>query len=107
VGLVAVLASVVGLQTLRDRQLMSSRVNWSDYGVRAAMACGLLSIVYVLCLSSETIGFRPASFVYVLLVGVILTRFDKAKAEPLVVLALLLSGGTYLLFTKVFSLVLP
>jgi tripartite-type tricarboxylate transporter receptor subunit TctC len=104
---VGVLGCFVGLQSLRDRKLSETRVDWADYAVRAVVACAILSIVYVLAISSEVIGFRAATFVYVVLVGAILTRFDRSKAEALLLVAVLLSGGTYVLFTKVFSLILP
>ena len=104
---VGLLGCIVGVQTFRDRSLLPAKVRWSAYSVRAAVGCAALSVCYVAAISSETVGFRAATFLYSLLVGAILTRFDKSKAELLLLAAVLLSGGTYVLFTQVFALVLP
>jgi len=71
------------------------------------LICTLLTLGYALLIGSGVGGFRLATFAYVTMVGAVLTHFDRSKLEILLIVAVVMSGGTYYLFTQVFSLVLP
>ncbi len=81
------------------------------HGVRrrvdVATACFALIVAYVTVMTIEWASFRPATFVYVLLTGTILTRKKKSALPVLVVLATAMSFGVHYLFTRVFVIDLP
>lgn len=101
------LGLVVVVQTAREQSRFARSELMRDIDRRSAVVCSALTLVYVISLSVEGIGFRLTTFVYVLLVGAVLTRFDKSKTELLLIIATVMSAGTYAVFTQVFSLVLP
>jgi hypothetical protein len=66
-----------------------------------------LIVAYVAAMTVEWASFRPATFVYVLLTGMLLTREKKRALPVLVVLATAMSFGIHHVFTRVFVIDLP
>lgn len=104
---VGLLGVFVGVQSLRERTQRRSRAPTVAGNTNAVVICTLLTIVYAVFISSGLVGFRISTLVYVFVMGLVLTRFDPAKFERLLVVAVIMSAGTYYLFTQVFSLILP
>ena len=108
VGVITVLlGAVVGIKSLRESAVSAKRVDWSCYGVRAAIACTAITFLYAGLLSAAFVNFVAATFLYVLSVGAILTRCGSRHLLPLILVAIIMSLGLSLVFTKFFSLVLP
>ncbi|MBC8354043.1 MAG: tripartite tricarboxylate transporter TctB family protein [Planctomycetes bacterium] len=108
VGIItAFLGVVVGVKSLRESAARRARVDWSSYCVRAAIACTAITVLYATLLATTFVEFHAATFLYVLSVGAILTRCGSRHLLPIVLVAVVMSLGLSIVFTKFFSLVLP
>lgn len=100
--------------------LMTAVVAWKSRGqvrsrsgdppvVRNDLAawCLLATVVYLGVLTSSLVDFRPATFIYVLVVGAVLTGRRRRQWPALTAVAAAMSVGVHFLFTQVFELVLP
>ena len=76
-----------------------------------AIVCGLLTIVYVLMLAlswqDASIGFRTATLMFVIAMGVALARGRWRNTPWIMLLAIVLTFGLHFLFTQVFVTDLP
>lgn len=72
----------------------------------AAATC-LLSVVYVAAMDTGLAGFRLATFVFVLVLALLLMRFAWRRLPAVLAVALLMSLGLHYLFTEVFVVDLP
>jgi len=108
---VIALAAVVGVRTLRGRPSAVEKTSGPAPRYKLALICGLLIIAYVLALAIDvggsSIGFRAATLVFIIAVGLLLAR-DRRRAAPWVIgLAVLLAFGLAYLLTEVFVIDLP
>jgi len=74
---------------------------------RLALTVILLTVVYVAALSTNVVGFRPATIGFVLTGGLLLTDRRSKMFPAIVVTALAVGLGVHGLFTKVFFIDLP
>ncbi len=105
--LTAMLGAIVGVQTLRSSTTRTTPVASSLYSLRAALAFVVITVSYGAVLALKSVGFAEATFVYVLIVGAMLTRMQRKHWIPLIVVAVAMSWGMGAIFTNFFKLVLP
>mgnify|MGYP002624162634 CR=1 FL=1 len=109
---VVVLSLLTGLRTLRSGTAAggsSSKISKSHYGLLLYSA--LLVLLYVLALAIDingnSIGFRTATLIFVIALGMLLSHHHRRSAPLVIVLALLLAFGLSYLLTQVFVIDLP
>ena len=67
----------------------------------------LASTLYVLAMALELLSFRVSTVFYVLVLGAVLTGFERRRLLVLLILALILGIGGQYVFTQVFTVDLP
>ncbi|MFG0296173.1 MAG: tripartite tricarboxylate transporter TctB family protein, partial [Maioricimonas sp. JB045] len=75
--------------------------------VRLVLLCMVATLAYVGLLQWDVVGFRRATFVYVVVVALLLSPQPRRSLVPAGLLAGLLSVGLHALFTQVLVLDLP
>jgi len=66
-----------------------------------------LSVLFILAMSQGLVGYRAGSVLYVVAMGVLLTRVNPRAVPIVLLLALILGLGTHYVFTRVFVVDLP
>ncbi len=74
---------------------------------RLASGCVALTVAYALSMTLGWAGFRLATFVYVLLAGLILTRSRLRSLPAVVLMAVAMGFGVHYVFTRIFVIDLP
>ena len=114
-GIVVMLALVVTFQTLPNgstavvgRQSVQENEE-RGYTTRPwlAVASILATAIYVLVMQMNWVGFRVATFAFILGLGLFLTRFNVKRLPMLLAIAIVMSLGLHWVFTNVFTVVLP
>ena len=67
----------------------------------------LISVAYVLAMTTEILSFRIATVAYLVLLGGLLTRWQPKRLLIILVMALMMGFGGQHLFTQVFTVDLP
>jgi hypothetical protein len=81
--------------------------NPADARGRAALGCSLVVLAYVVVLAWEILPYAVVTTAMVFTVGGVIAGWRRRSLPVLAELAVLTGFGTELLFTRVFSLVLP
>ncbi len=66
-----------------------------------------MTVVYVLLMGLGLLPFVWATILFVIGVGLFLTRMDRSKWVPIFEVALLMSFGLHYVFTQLFTIDLP
>lgn len=69
--------------------------------------CVVLTVAYLLVLTSSLVDFRLVTFAYVLAVGGVLTGWRSRRLITMAAVAAVMSFGVHFLFSHVFDLILP
>ncbi len=103
------LACVLLLQGLRDWQRAGPlEVNTGERPqfLLAALSC-MLTLGYAAVMTMGGVGFRAATFAYVLTLGLLLSRWRVRTLPALLLAAGIMSFGVHYLFTRVLVVDLP
>lgn len=109
-GIVVMLFLVVAFQSLpRRNTAVGAEAKQADYSIRPGLAFAsmVVTVLYVLVMQMNWIGFRVSTFVFILGLGLLLTRMNVKQLPMLVAVAVVMSLGLHFVFTKVFTIVLP
>ena len=103
---------LIALRRLRTPQTSirgDQKATWERYRRIIVCAAAVLAYAFVLSLNgrSVTVGFRPATFLFVMTVGLCLSRDRRRSFAWLVALSVVMSLGLHFVFTYVLVIDLP
>ncbi len=106
------MAAVLGVLTWRNslkkpEEAVSTSSSLVSGKRQLVLICLGMAVVYVLLLSYQILSFSPATFLFVLGMGFVLTKFRLSTFPFLEILALALGLGLTFLLTQVFVVDLP
>ena len=110
-----VVASILGALALivlvgAVRRRASAETDSSEVVIRRpglAVLTLILSIAYIAAMEVGLLGFREATAVYLVALGMVLVGFDRRRLIPIAVIAIVLGIGAHWIFTRLFYIDLP
>ena len=86
-----------------------ARAEQANYTLQPGLAFAsiVITAIYVMVMQNNWIGFQAATFVFIVGLGLLLTRMNSRQLPMLVAVAIAMSFGLHFVLTKVFAIVLP
>ena len=120
IGLSAVWVFIQGLQKMRSRSLHDNTssdspiTGMTDFVKHPLLALAgvFLTLAYIGSMHLKFLGFRSATIIFILVLGIALMKYEKKKLSVfhlliLLIIACIMGLGGYYLFTQVFYVNLP